>query len=91
MGKRIVALITAMDEPLGREVGNFLEIEESMDVLEGKARASRRPYPCQGAWMTVLAGKAAGFDEGRALCEGAIRSGGRSSSSSRTSASKAAT
>ncbi len=36
MGKRIVALITAMDEPLGREVGNFLEIEESMDVLEGK-------------------------------------------------------
>ncbi|HOT62692.1 MAG TPA: thymidine phosphorylase, partial [Treponemataceae bacterium] len=29
----------------------------------------------QGAWMAVLAGKAAGFDEGRALCEGAIRSG----------------
>jgi len=76
MGKRIVALITAMDEPLGREVGNFLEIEESMDVLEGKGPRDVVDLTlAQGAWMTVLAGKAAGFDEGRALCEGAIRSG----------------
>src|SRR5581483_5042027 len=35
MGKKMVALITDMDQPLGRMVGNALEIEECIDVLSG--------------------------------------------------------
>ena len=35
MGKRIVGVITDMSEPLGRKVGNFFEVEESIDCLEG--------------------------------------------------------
>ena len=34
-GVRTSALLTAMDTPLGRAVGNAIEVEESLDVLEG--------------------------------------------------------
>ncbi len=36
MGKKVVALITDMNQPLGRAVGNALEIRESLDILNGK-------------------------------------------------------
>lgn len=36
LGKKIVALITRMDEPLGTMVGNFVEVEESLAALRAK-------------------------------------------------------
>jgi len=35
MGKKTIALITDMNQPLGRTVGNALEIQESFDILNG--------------------------------------------------------
>ncbi len=76
MGKRIVGVITDMTEPLGRMVGNFLEIEETIDCLEGKGPADLMEVTMRlSAWMLVAGGKAKGVEEGLALCEKALASG----------------
>ncbi len=36
-GKKTRALITRMDEPLGRFIGNALEVRECLDIMEGKS------------------------------------------------------
>jgi pyrimidine-nucleoside phosphorylase len=76
MGKPIAALVTDMGEPLGAMVGNFLEVEEAMDCLEGKwpqdlGQLTRR----LGAWMLVAAAKAKTPEEGMGLFDRAISSG----------------
>ncbi|WP_304240552.1 thymidine phosphorylase [Gracilinema caldarium] len=76
MGKRIIALLTDMNEPLGNMMGNFLEVEESLDCLEGKGPEDLMEVTLElAARMVVLGGKARTAAEGRKLCEEALASG----------------
>ncbi len=76
MGKRIVALITDMSEPLGLTVGNFFEIEETIDCLEGRGPRDVMELVYRlGAWMLVVGGAAATPEAGEARCRRAVESG----------------
>lgn len=71
-GVRTSALITDMDQPLGRTAGNALEVVESVDVLRGSGPADVRELTLAlAAEMLALAGidadPAAALDDGRAL------------------------
>jgi pyrimidine-nucleoside phosphorylase len=76
MGKRIIALLTDMDEPLGNMVGNFLEVEESLDCLEGNGPPDLMELTLElGARMAVLGNKAPDAQAGRRLCEECLARG----------------
>jgi pyrimidine-nucleoside phosphorylase len=76
MGKKIVALITDMEQPLGRKIGNTLEVEECVEVLHGGGPADLRELSLElSAWMFVLGGRSKSVDEGRELAAEMIASG----------------
>ena len=74
-GRKVAALITDMDKPLGKNIGNSLEVAESMAVLQGKGPADLTEVCLQlAANMLVLAGRG-GLPACRAMAEGVIRDG----------------
>jgi pyrimidine-nucleoside phosphorylase/thymidine phosphorylase len=76
MGKDVVALVTDMDQPLGRAVGNALEVREVLHLLQGAGPADLRDLTVRlGAEMLRMGGVAADLDEGRARIEQAIGDG----------------
>jgi pyrimidine-nucleoside phosphorylase len=79
MGKRTAALITDMSQPLGRTVGNSLEILECIEILRGERNATSEDLRVLSlelsAWMFYLGGRTANVDDGRALSEEMLTSG----------------
>jgi pyrimidine-nucleoside phosphorylase len=76
MGKKVLALLTNMDEPLGNMVGNFLEVEECYDSLDGKGPEDLMEVSLElAARMLVLGGRAKDAAGGRRQCEEALAGG----------------
>src|SRR5580700_3421701 len=76
MGKKMVALITDMEQPLGRKVGNALEVEECIEVLAGGGPEDLRELCLELAgWMLHLGGVADTVAEGKKHSEKLIASG----------------
>ena len=85
-GKAVTALITRMDEPLGRTVGNSLEMQEAIDILHGRTRPesyeSGKDYSETidltvqlAAHMLVLGKKAATLAEGESMARHHLQDG----------------
>ena len=75
-GRSACALITAMDAPLGRTIGNALEVGEAIDLLRGEGPADLRELvTALGAEMLVLAGAAPAAGAGARAIERALDSG----------------
>ncbi len=78
-GTRTVALLTAMNEPLGRFAGNWVEVWECIDILKGiwhpmSADLVELSLTLSG-WMLFLAGTSATPEDGAALADKLLRSG----------------
>lgn len=72
----VVALVTAMDRPLGNTCGNALETREAIDFLNGHPAADLATVTyALGAEMLMLAGRAVTHDSAHAMMREAIGSG----------------
>jgi pyrimidine-nucleoside phosphorylase len=78
-GTKTVALLTAMDEPLGRFSGNWVEVWECVDIMKGARHAMSADLielsNALSGWGLFLAGRAGSPEEGAALADEILRSG----------------
>ena len=75
-GRKAVALLSDMNQPLGCAVGNALELREAVETLRGGGPADFRQHCLVVAGhMLALAGKAPDAQAGQALAEKALANG----------------
>lgn len=75
-GKKTVAVITDMNQPLGHAVGNAVEVIEAVETLKGNGPKDVTELSLYLAgYIVYLGGKASSPDEGRKLAEDALKSG----------------
>lgn len=57
VGRKTIAVITNMSQPLGRAIGNRLEVLEAIEIMQGKGREDISDFICElGQLMLELAG-----------------------------------
>jgi pyrimidine-nucleoside phosphorylase len=78
-GTRTVALLTAMEEPMGRFSGNWVEVWECVDILRGVRHAMSADLialsNALSGWMLYLAGRVGSPEDGAVMADGILRSG----------------
>jgi len=76
MGKKVVALLTDMSQPLGHTAGNAMEVVESIEVLGGAGPADLRELCLElAAWMFLMGERVKTIDDGKKLSSDLIVSG----------------
>lgn len=76
MGKKAAAFITDMDSPLGCKIGNFLEIEETLDCLKGKGPSDVMDLTyALASQMLIFGEKASSKEDALNKCHEAVESG----------------
>ncbi len=73
-GRETRVMISNMDRPLGRAVGNALEVKEALDVLQGKQQDSLRTLCVELATSMVSMGRQIPMDDAKVLVEESIDS-----------------
>jgi pyrimidine-nucleoside phosphorylase len=75
-GKKAIAVLTAMDEPLGNKIGNWLEVEESLEMLTGvDIPDSNKVNNVLCGAMIYLGGKANSLEEGEKISQEKLSDG----------------
>ena len=75
-GRKFSALVTDMNQPLGRYVGNALEVEEAIDILSGRTEGDLKTVSLAlGAQILRLAGRVSTAKEGLELLTEKLKSG----------------
>ena len=75
-GRRVAAAITTMEQPLGQNIGNALEVREAIAALRGHGPADLVELCVElGAELAVLAAKTPDPEAGRALMRRMLESG----------------
>jgi pyrimidine-nucleoside phosphorylase len=75
-GRKAIALISDMNQPLGQAVGNALEVKEAIDTLHGRGPQDFVEHCLVVAsYLLVLGGKAEDEPAGRSMAEQALASG----------------
>lgn len=74
-GRQVSALISSMDVPLGRAVGNSLEVKEAIETLSGNGAPDLTEVCLSLAAEMVSLSMKKDMSEARAMCEGALKDG----------------
>jgi pyrimidine-nucleoside phosphorylase len=76
VGRKTVAVLSDMDQPLGNSVGNVLEVQEAISTLQGKGPVDFRELCLTlGTQMLLLGEKARTADEARKMLEAVVADG----------------
>jgi pyrimidine-nucleoside phosphorylase len=76
MGKKVAALLTDMEQPLGRNVGNALEVAECLETLKGRGPKDLESLSVElAAWMVHLGGATPSLEAARSRVREALASG----------------
>ncbi len=76
LGRHVIAVITDMSEPLGRKIGNFLEVEEAIDCLKGQGPEDVMETTYRlTAWLLVAAGLESDITAAERRCQRAVNDG----------------
>ncbi|EGQ3229898.1 pyrimidine-nucleoside phosphorylase [Staphylococcus pseudintermedius] len=76
VGRQTMAIISDMSQPLGRAIGNALELQEAIDTLKGEGPEDLTELVLTlGSQMVVLALKAKDLDEARGMLQEVIDNG----------------
>ena len=74
-GKNMAAVVSAMDAPLGRYVGNLLELAEAAMILKGNGDADLMRLSVELAAMMLYLGKLGDMEDCRQMAQNSITGG----------------
>lgn len=76
VGRKTIAIISDMSQPLGFAIGNALEVKEAIETLQGKGPKDLTELVLTlGSQMVILAGKAKTTEEAKSMLKESISSG----------------